>query len=201
MNDTIGERIKSARRNSGLTQKGLAAQVGVPYQTIQYWENGRRNPKIDNLQKVADALGVDVNWLLRGAAAQQAEFARHALRKKSGGAKLSEVNQVFNTASNEGEELANPELATPDPAIPEPATAQTSLWAADALPQTPSAVEAIPSGAASASPVPAGRALSPLEVQLLERFRSLNAAGQSVAVERLGELAQLPAYKKPTENP
>ena len=153
MNDTIGERIKSARRNSGLTQKGLAAQVGVPYQTIQYWENGRRNPKIDNLQKVADALDVDVNWLLRGSVEQQqADFARHILRKKSGAAKLSEMNQVFNTASNEGEETADSETAT--------------------------------------SP------LSPLEVQLLKHFRSLNATGQSVAVERLGELAQLPAYKK-----
>lgn len=155
MNDTIGERIKSARRNSGLTQKGLAAQVGVPYQTIQYWENGRRNPKIDNLQKVADALDVDVNWLLRGSVEQQqADFARHILRKKSGAAKLSQLDQVFGTASQEEE-------------APEPATLE-----------------------------PAGSPLSPLEVQLLEHFRSLNAAGQSVAVERLGELAQLPAYKK-----
>lgn len=153
MNDTIGERIKSARKERGLTQKGLAAQVGVPYQTIQYWENGRRNPKIDNLQKVADALDTDVNWLLRGSVAQQqAEFARHVLHKKSGAAKLSEVNQVFNTASDKSAETA-------------------------------------------------GSVLSPLEVQLLEHFRSLNAAGQSVAVERLGELAQLPAYKKATETP
>lgn len=158
MNDTIGERIKSARKERGLTQKGLAAQVGVPYQTIQYWENGRRNPKIDNLQKVADALDTDVNWLLRGSVAQQqAEFARHVLHKKSGAAKLSEVNQVFNTASDQSAETAAPE--------------------------------------------PAGSVLSPLEVQLLEHFRSLNAAGQSVAVERLGELAQLPAYKKATETP
>lgn len=158
MNDTIGERIKSARKERGLTQKGLAAQVGVPYQTIQYWENGRRNPKIDNLQKVADALDTDVNWLLRGSVAQQqAEFSRHVLRKKSGAAKLSEVNRVFNTASDKSAETAAPE--------------------------------------------PAGSVLSPLEVQLLEHFRSLNAAGQSVAVERLGELAQLPAYKKATEPP
>lgn len=163
MNDTIGERIKSARKERGLTQKGLAAQVGVPYQTIQYWENGRRNPKIDNLQKVADALDTDVNWLLRGSVAQQqAEFARHVLHKKSGAAKLSEVNQVFNTASDKSAETAAPEPAAPEPA---------------------------------------GSVLSPLEVQLLEHFRSLNAAGQSVAVERLGELAQLPAYIKTTETP
>lgn len=163
MNDTIGERIKSARKERGLTQKGLAAQVGVPYQTIQYWENGRRNPKIDNLQKVADALDTDVNWLLRGSVAQQqAEFARHVLHKKSGAAKLSEVNRVFNTASDKSAETAAPEPAAPEPA---------------------------------------GSVLSPLEVQLLEHFRSLNAAGQSVAVERLGELAQLPAYKKATETP
>lgn len=185
MNDTIGERIKSARRNSGLTQKGLAAQVGVPYQTIQYWENGRRNPKIDNLQKVADALDVDVNWLLRGSVEQQqAEFARHILRKKSGAAKLSQLNQVFGTASQEENE----------PATPETATAQTSLWAADALATEPASTGMM-------TPEPAGSVLSPLEMQLLEHFRSLNAVGQSVAVERLGELAQLPAYRKPTENP
>ena len=183
MNDTIGERIKSARKERGLTQKGLAAQVGVPYQTIQYWENGRRNPKIDNLQKVADALDTDVNWLLRGSVAQQqAEFARHVLHKKSGAAKLSEVNQVFNTASDKSAETAGSETAT----------AQMSLWAADGLSETSSEM---------ATPEPAGSVLSPLEVQLLEHFRSLNAAGQSVAVERLGELAQLPAYKKATETP
>ena len=183
MNDTIGERIKSARKERGLTQKGLAAQVGVPYQTIQYWENGRRNPKIDNLQKVADALDTDVNWLLRGSVAQQqAEFARHVLHKKSGAAKLSEVNRVFNTASDKSAETASSETAT----------AQTSLWAADGLSETSSEM---------AAPEPAGSVLSPLEVQLLEHFRSLNAAGQSVAVERLGELAQLPAYKKTTETP
>lgn len=188
MNDTIGERIKSARKERGLTQKGLAAQVGVPYQTIQYWENGRRNPKIDNLQKVADALDTDVNWLLRGSVAQQqAEFARHVLHKKSGAAKLSEVNRVFNTASDKSAETASSETAT----------AQTSLWAADGLAETSSEMAA----PEPAAPEPAGSVLSPLEVQLLEHFRSLNAAGQSVAVERLGELAQLPAYKKATETP
>lgn len=147
MNDTIGERIKAARRESGMTQKGLAAQVGVPYQTIQYWENGRRNPKIDNLQKVADALDVDVNWLLRGSVEQQqAAFARHALHQKSGAAQLSALNRVFGTVPPEHEP-------------------------------------------------PAAPVCSPLEEQLLAHFHSLNPTGQAVAVERLGELAQLPSYQ------
>lgn len=35
------------------------------------------------------------------------------------------------------------------------------------------------------------------EIKLLENFRNLNSKGQTVAVERVGELAQIPAYQRP----
>lgn len=37
------------------------------------------------------------------------------------------------------------------------------------------------------------------EEQLLQHFRTLNDNGQSVAVERVQELAQIPAYQRPAE--
>lgn len=37
------------------------------------------------------------------------------------------------------------------------------------------------------------------ESQLLSHFRTLNDNGQSVAVERVQELAQIPAYQRPAE--
>lgn len=38
------------------------------------------------------------------------------------------------------------------------------------------------------------------EEQLLQHFRALNDNGQSVAVERVQELAQIPAYQRPADD-
>ena len=62
---TIGERIKEFRLKAGLTQSELAAKLGIPYQSIGQWERGLRSPKIETLQKIAEALGVEP-WELMG---------------------------------------------------------------------------------------------------------------------------------------
>ena len=61
---TTGELIKKARVHAGLTQKELSDRIGVSYQMIQTWENNRRNPKIESLQKIAEALNIDVSEFL-----------------------------------------------------------------------------------------------------------------------------------------
>lgn len=60
---TIGQRIKEARKNAGLTQKELGARLGVAYQTLAQWENDLRNPKQKTIQRIADALGVSFSYL------------------------------------------------------------------------------------------------------------------------------------------
>ena len=55
---TIGERIKAARKNAGMTQKDLAEKLGIPYQGISQYERGIRKPKIDALVRISNALGV-----------------------------------------------------------------------------------------------------------------------------------------------
>lgn len=57
---TTGQRIKEARKKAGLTQKELAAKLGIAYQTLAQWENDLRNPKQGTLEKIASALGI--NW-------------------------------------------------------------------------------------------------------------------------------------------
>ncbi|WP_368648570.1 XRE family transcriptional regulator [Castellaniella ginsengisoli] len=63
---TIHTRIKEARQAKSLSMEQLAALVGVSYQTIQQWENGKTAPKRQRLAKVADALGVTVEFLSLG---------------------------------------------------------------------------------------------------------------------------------------
>ena len=60
---TIGERIKEFRLRAGLTQSELAEKLGIPYQSIGQWERGLRSPKIETLQKIADALNVSLGML------------------------------------------------------------------------------------------------------------------------------------------
>ena len=56
---TAGEKIRKRRIQLGLTQKQVAEKIGVRYQTLQFWETGKRKPKIENIKKIADALGMD----------------------------------------------------------------------------------------------------------------------------------------------
>lgn len=67
---TIGERIKQARKNAGLTQEDLARILGVKYQMIGQYENGKRKPKIETLYKIAHALDVSVTELVEPNALQ-----------------------------------------------------------------------------------------------------------------------------------
>ena len=59
-----GAIIRSARINAGLTQEQLAKKSGVATITIRQYELGKRKPRIDQLQKIANALNVPIMELL-----------------------------------------------------------------------------------------------------------------------------------------
>ena len=63
---TTGERIRQARKSAGMTQAELAHKLGISAAGIAQWENDLRNPKIETLRKLADALGVTPGYLLYG---------------------------------------------------------------------------------------------------------------------------------------
>ena len=58
-----GTAIKQARTKLGMTQAELAKRMGVTPQTVSQYERGLINPKIETLQKFADALGVSIGTL------------------------------------------------------------------------------------------------------------------------------------------
>lgn len=59
-----GSRIKEIRTQKGLTQKELGRKCEIAESTIRRYELGSLNPKIETLQKIANALGVPVTELL-----------------------------------------------------------------------------------------------------------------------------------------
>lgn len=55
---TIGERIKTCRNESNLTQKQLSELTGIAEITIRQYEAGKYAPKMMNLEKIAVALHI-----------------------------------------------------------------------------------------------------------------------------------------------
>ncbi len=56
---TTGELIKAARKKAGMTQAELAQKLGISYVGVSQWERGLRNPKIETLNRIAAALGLE----------------------------------------------------------------------------------------------------------------------------------------------
>lgn len=62
----IGKRIKALRIRRGFTQSGLADLVGVARPTVISWERGVTVPVLYTLRRLADTLGVTLEWLMEG---------------------------------------------------------------------------------------------------------------------------------------
>lgn len=61
-----GDMIRKYRTEKGLTQKKLGELCGIADSNIRKYESGNQNPKIETLQKIANALRIPVNRLLAG---------------------------------------------------------------------------------------------------------------------------------------
>lgn len=57
---TIGQKIQNFRKEKGYTQKQLAEKCGVATGTIQQYELNKREPRQEQLRKIADALEVEL---------------------------------------------------------------------------------------------------------------------------------------------
>lgn len=61
---TIGEKIKTLRKERGWTQKALALISGIAEITIRNYEAGKYKPKLDKLEMLSKAFSITVTELL-----------------------------------------------------------------------------------------------------------------------------------------
>mgnify|MGYP000478007684 FL=1 len=62
---TFGEKVRNERNRLGLSQDELAAKIGVTRRVISSYENDSSRPRgTERYNKLADALGVNINYLL-----------------------------------------------------------------------------------------------------------------------------------------
>jgi transcriptional regulator with XRE-family HTH domain len=59
---SIGDKIATARKKTNLSQAELAQQVSISPQAVGKWERGESMPDITTLNRIAEILGVDLNY-------------------------------------------------------------------------------------------------------------------------------------------
>lgn len=173
----IGEQIKSMRQLRGLTQKELGERMGIDGSAVRKYESGKIIPKIDTLQKFAEALGTSVSAFLPAFGIVESLGNRIRTVRKRQGLSAAELGEKLEIS---GSLVGRYERGEENP---KPSTIQRF---ADAL-----GVDAhwLETGIYDES-------LSPEEQQLLRYFRLMSKKGQIVALERMDELSTHPNYKK-----
>ncbi len=63
---TIGNRITEARKKENISQAGLAEKLFISSQAVGKWERGESMPDIITLSRLAEILGVDLNYFSDG---------------------------------------------------------------------------------------------------------------------------------------
>ena len=61
----IGQCIKTARKNAGLTQEQLAKLCNLATITIRQYELNKREPRFEQLQNIAEVLNIHILDLLQ----------------------------------------------------------------------------------------------------------------------------------------
>ena len=70
---TFGDRLKSFRKESGLTQEAIALEVGLTKSAVSQWEANASQPDFASLLVLRDLLGVTLDELIGGAKATDGE--------------------------------------------------------------------------------------------------------------------------------
>ena len=78
----FGVRLKGLRKQRNWAQKELAAQVDIRFQQLNKYESGLNIPPAEMLVKLADALGVTVDFLLTGNPVEDSPLANSRLFRR-----------------------------------------------------------------------------------------------------------------------
>ena len=163
---SMGEQIKAMRQIRGLTQGELAVKVEMATITIQQYERGVRTPKIEALQKIAQALEMPIGTFLPSMGMTENFGFRVRETRKKQHLSMEQLGQKMGiSGSLVGRYERNEEHPKPD-----------AKW--------------LEKGEYD------DNSLSGNEQQLLRYFRAMSPAGQHVALERMDELSQHPKYKR-----
>ena len=63
---SVGENIKNIRKKNNITQEELAEKLNVTRQAVSNWENGKTEPDIETLTRMAQIFDISIDELVDG---------------------------------------------------------------------------------------------------------------------------------------
>ena len=115
---TLGQKLKKLRSDKNLTQKDLADQLHVTFQTISKWENDENEPDISTLKELAKLYECSIDYLLSEEDEQLVEEAKEEEAPKE---PIQEVTKTVIIHQNEahvcarcGKDIPENELVSED---------------------------------------------------------------------------------------
>ena len=115
---SVGERIRNMRTQAKLSRRKLGDKAGVSESAIKQYETGLRQPRVEQLQRIAAALGIDVMELLGGV---NAESPQNSLKpsKRAEERAVDEIRADINALRKKLDEVAanSPKRQTGQPAM------------------------------------------------------------------------------------
>ena len=119
MAQDIGSRIVGLRGTAGLSQEGLANELGLSRQAVSRWERGEALPDTENLIALADLFGVTLDELVRPKASAETDDgivpADEAAPEEPAEPEAEPEKAAEPTIAIESAEPAEPEAAIPPP--------------------------------------------------------------------------------------
>ena len=108
---TTGEKIKRQRKLLDMKQEDLSKIAGVSLKTIQRWESGERSPRIEEMNKLAEALKVSTGYLI-GANEDTGNLSQPEKIPTNEKTSLERKTEIATFISKDGERFEAP--ATPE---------------------------------------------------------------------------------------
>ena len=198
---TIGEKIRAIRKEKGMTQKQLADICKMADSAIRKYESGQVVPKMEMIERIANALGVPAVQLMNRNLQMQMEVdgvnrilfraqEKYRLAEESGADKteLEGISEVITTAqellaeiSGEKELHASAEQQT-----------QAALARAEALSQHQQGIDK----KEPTFETPEHREREENSKLLLTLFDEFTTEGQREVLNRVRELSFIPGFRK-----
>ena len=101
----LGARIAALRRGAGFSQAELAQRLRISPSAVGMYEQGRREPPLDILVRMAQQFGVSTDYLLTGKAATAVDD------RVSRNTWLANLNLLEASANRRGRSFSRQELA------------------------------------------------------------------------------------------
>lgn len=189
---TVGDRIKIARKLANLTQAELGEALGVSGAMIAQYENNLRNPKDETLKKLSSGLDVPMNFLKSvppfhdlGRLTENKTAVLSALLDSGAFQLKDNIQSIDDISDNDYWWLCDSS-----------GVIDTDLFLLERLQNTNDPIFFLKNEKLFDELLDKQKRRSAIPDDMVMSFSMLNEQGQQVAVERVKELTEIKRYQK-----